>query len=65
MAIFNTIGLIAYTQRLELQKDIMPLATVFTPKQKEELDSLYDKILEICYATVIKEKEVIEPIILQ
>ena len=64
MAIFNTVQLIAYTQRLEILKDIMPLATVFTPVQKEELDSLYDQILEICHATVIKEKEVIEPTIL-
>lgn len=64
MAIFNTLELIAYTQRLELQKEIMPLATVFTPHQKTELDSLYDKIIEICHSTIIKEREVIEPIIL-
>lgn len=61
MAIFSTIELIAYTQRMELQKDILPLATVFTPAQKNELDSLYSKILEICYTTVVKEKEVIDP----
>ncbi|RUT67760.1 hypothetical protein D0817_24670 [Flavobacterium cupreum] len=64
MALFKTVELIAYTQRLELQKEIMPLATVFTPHQKTELDSLYDKILEICHAAIIKEKEVIEPVIL-
>lgn len=64
MAIFKTLELIAFTQRLELQKEIMPLATVFTAEQKTELDSLYDKIIEICHATIVKEKEVIEPIIL-
>jgi hypothetical protein len=64
MSIFNTIELVAYTQRLELQKDILPLATVFTPEQKTALDSLYFQILEICYLTVVKEKEVIEPTIL-
>ncbi|TPG44348.1 hypothetical protein [Flavobacterium pectinovorum] len=65
MAIFTPLQLKTYVERVELQKDLLPLSPIFTSDQKTELDSLYDKILEICYTSVIKEKEVIEPIILQ
>lgn len=61
MAIFNPLQLIAYTQRLELQKDILPLATVFTAQQKEDMRSIYDQLLVICYDAISKEKEVVEP----
>jgi hypothetical protein len=64
MSIFTQIQLKTYIERIELQQHNLPLATVFTAQQKNDLDSLYDQILKICYATSIKEKEVIEPICL-
>ncbi|MBS7230190.1 hypothetical protein KHA90_04060 [Flavobacterium psychroterrae] len=64
MALFTHVQLIAYIQRLELQKDILPLSPLFSHKQKEDLTIIYDQLLAICYETLIKEKEVTKPIYL-
>lgn len=64
MAIFTPTQLIAYTHRLELQKDLLPLGTVFSAKEKEDLNDIYDKLLTICYQAIAKEKEVIDPTLL-
>lgn len=59
MAIFTQIQLIAYIQRVELQKDVLPLATVFTPEQKQEIDSIYEQLLSICqdnFSNMLAEK---------
>jgi hypothetical protein len=64
MAIFTSKQLIIYTKRLELQKEILPLAPVFTVEQKEDMNNIYDKLLKICYTTIAKEKEVVEPTLL-
>ncbi|KLT67912.1 hypothetical protein [Flavobacterium sp. ABG] len=64
MAIFTPTQLIAYTHRLELQKDLLSLGTVFSAKEKEDLNDIYDKLLTICYQAIAREKEVIDPTLL-
>lgn len=56
MAIFTPIQLKTYVERIELQKELLPLSPIFTSDQKTELDSLYNQILEICYITIAKGK---------
>lgn len=64
MAIFNQIDLIVYTQRIELQKSVLPLATVFNDTQKKEIDSIYEQLLAINYDAIAQFLEVKEPIFL-
>jgi hypothetical protein len=59
MAVFTQIDLIAYIQRIELQKDILPLATVFTLEQKQEIEGIYEQLLSICqdaFSNMLVEK---------
>lgn len=48
MSIFTQIQLKTYIKRIELQKDNLPLATVFNQEQKEEIDAIYNQLLMIC-----------------
>jgi len=48
MAIFNQNQLIAKIERIRIQKEILPLSTVFTPEQKEVMLEAY-KTLSIIY----------------
>lgn len=48
MSIFTQIQLKTYIERIELQKDNLPLATVFNEEQKKEIDAIYNQLLLIC-----------------
>lgn len=64
MAIFNQKDLTSYTERIELQKEILPLSTVFTDDQKKEIDTIYKRLLIITSEAKAQFLEVIDPIIL-
>ena len=62
--LFNQIDLMVYKQRVELQKSILPIATVFNDTQKKEIDSIYKQLLAITHEAMAQFIEVKEPIFL-
>lgn len=64
MTLFTQIQLRTYIKRIELQKDILPLATVFNEKQKTEIDAIYKELLSICKEAYSLNLDVTEPIYL-
>ncbi|MDL2141198.1 hypothetical protein QQY79_01590 [Flavobacterium tructae] len=61
MTLFTQIQLRTYIKRIELQKDILPLATVFNEKQKTEIDAIYKELLSICKEAYSLNLDVSEP----
>lgn len=48
MAFINTLEeLLEYKRRIELQNDVLPLATLFSDEEKEELSLCYEMQLAI------------------
>ena len=60
--IFTPAELAKYKQRLQHQKDILPVAFMFSEEQKKELDEIYARQLLICDEAAAKWMEVREPI---
>lgn len=48
MALFNKIDLIANRERLDLQKELLPLSLVFNDTEKQDVAIIYDKLIAIC-----------------
>lgn len=64
MAIFNQNQLENYTERMDLQKSILHLSTVFSDEQKKDINACYEKLLIIANEAKAQFLEVIDPIIL-
>lgn len=61
MTLFTQIQLRTYIKRIELQKDILSLSTVFNKKQKTEIDAIYKELLSICKEAYSLNLDVSEP----
>jgi hypothetical protein len=61
MAIFNQNQLIAKIERIRIQKEILPLSTVFTTEQKEVMLEAYKTLSIIYNEALVNLIEVKEP----